>query len=106
MISQKNKCRSHTCNLNFNAQSDSSNAVMGSKKPTMQLVLYMYLSYSNVYFYAKRSRSESKRKLKYAMGLVLRKDQTIACKQFGKQTNKNQNLKKNQKTKNNSPQQW
>lgn len=67
---------------------------MGSKKPTMQLVLYMYLSYSNVYFYAKRSRSESKRKLKYAMGLVLRKDQTIPCKQFGKQTNKNQNLKK------------
>lgn len=54
----------------------------------------MYLSYSNVYFYAKRSRSESKRKLKYAMGLVLRKDQTITCKQFGKQTNKNQNLKK------------
>lgn len=56
----------------------------------------MYLSYSNVYFYAKRSCSESKRKLKYTMGLVLRKDQTVPCKQFGKQTNKQKpKLKKN-----------
>lgn len=36
-VPQKNKYRSHTCNLNYNPQRDSSVASTGPEKPTVQL---------------------------------------------------------------------